>query len=68
MKKDFHTFKFKWENCQQYKGETIKPLGPSQLLPILAIGWTNIYLYFNVGLLKEIIKLVVIVVVDILAK
>jgi hypothetical protein len=56
MKKDIHTFMFKCENFQQHKGETIKPLGTSQLLPILATMWTNTYMDFIVHLLKEINK------------
>jgi hypothetical protein len=68
MKKDVRTFVVECDVFQHNKGETIKPLGTLQPLPIPPAIWRDISMDFIVGLPKSGNKSVIMVVVDRLAK
>jgi hypothetical protein len=52
MKQTICTFVAKCDNYQHNKGETIKPLGTLQLLPLPPTIWMDISMDFIVGLPK----------------
>jgi hypothetical protein len=67
MKKDTLTFVTKCDIYQRHKGETFKTPGALQPLPIPSSIWTDISMYFIMGLPKAGNKLVIMVVVDCLS-
>jgi hypothetical protein len=68
MKQDIHNFVAECDVCQCNKGETVKPMGTLQLLPIPPAIWKDISMDFIIGLPKSRTKSVIMVVVDCLSK
>jgi hypothetical protein len=68
MKQDIHTFVAKCDTCQHNKGETVKPPGTLQPLPLPPTIWMDISMDFIVGLPKSGNKSIIMVVVDHLSK
>jgi hypothetical protein len=68
MKQDIHTFVVECDTCQRNKGETVKPSGTLQMLPLPHTIWMNIYMDFIFVLLKSGNKSFIMVVVDQLSK
>jgi hypothetical protein len=68
MKTNICTFVVECDVCQRNKGETIKPLGKLQSLPIPPTIWRDISMDFIVGLLKSGKKSFIMVVEDHLSK
>jgi hypothetical protein len=68
MKQDIHTFVVECDTCQCNKGETVKPPGTLQPLPLPPTIWMDISMDFIVGLPKSGNKSVIMVVVDHLSK
>ena len=68
MKQDIHNFVAECDVCQCNKGETVKPMGTLQLLPIPPAIWKDISMEFITGLPKLGNKSVIMVVVDRLSK
>jgi hypothetical protein len=68
MKKDVHTFVVECDVWERNKGETIKPLGTLQPLPIPPAIWRDISMDFIMGLPKSGSKSVIMVVLDRISK